>query len=132
MLKDYTVAPTTVDIPRKGMSERKKIMKVIMRTTKDENKMVEMAVKTHNVSITDTNEEGDIRLEMDISSKYLTEIVRFQLDMIEGADIYVSFKMKRQNFEYRINHIQYSANKKRVSLVLQGRLYGWLRSHDDQ
>ena len=130
--RDYTVAPTTVDVPRKGMSERKKTMKVIMRTTKDENKMVELSLKAQNVSITDTNAEGDIRLEMDISSKYLIEIVRFQLDMIEEADVYVSFKMKRQNFEYRINQIRYSANKKRVSLVLQGRLWGWLRSYDDK
>ena len=107
-------------------------MKVIMRSEKDENKVVKMAVKTQNVSITDINGEGDIRLEMDISSKCLTEIVRFQLDLIEEANVYVSFKMKKQNFEYRINHIRYSANEKRVSLVLQGRLWGWLRSHDNE
>ena len=131
--RDYTVAPTTVDIPRKGMSERKKVMKkVILTAHKEERKIVEMSVKTQNVSITDTNEKGDIRLEMDISTKYLTEIVRLQLDMIEEADIYVSFKIKKQEFSYRINNIRYSADQKRVSLVLQGRLYGWLRSHDDK
>ena len=108
------------------------MMKVIMRSEKDENKVVKVSLKAQNVSIADTNGEGDIRLEMDISSKYLTEIVRFQLDMIEGADIYVSFKIKKQEFSYRINNIQYEANQKRVSLVLQGRLYGWLRSHDDK
>ena len=107
-------------------------MKVIMRTTKDENKMVEMVVKTKDVSIIETNAKGDIRLEMDISSRDLTEIVRFQLDMIEEANVYVSFKIKHQEFEYRITNIRYSANKKRVSLVLQGRLWGWLRSHDDK
>ena len=130
--RDYTVAPTTVDIPRKGMSERKKTMKIIMRAEKENKKMVEMSLRTYNVSVTDTNGEGDIRLEMDISSKYLTEIVRFQLDLIEETDIYVSFKIKRQKFEYRISQIRYSANQKRVSLVLQGRLWGWLRSHDDK
>ena len=133
MLKGNTVAHTTVDIPRKGMSERKKDMKkFIVRVEKEENIVTKMAVKTQNVSITDINGEGDIRLEMDISSKYLTEIVRFQLDLIEEADVYVSFKMKKQNCEYRINQIRYSANEKRVSLVLQGRLWGWLRSHDDK
>ena len=107
-------------------------MKIIMRAEKENKKMVEMSLRTYNVSVTDTNGEGDIRLEMDISSKYLTEIVRFQLDLIEETDIYVSFKIKRQKFEYRISQIRYSANQKRVSLVLQGRLWGWLRSHDDK
>ena len=107
-------------------------MRITIAAKKEENKMAEMSVKTHNMSITDTNEEGDIRLEMDISSKYLIEIIRFQLDLIEEADIYVSFKMKRQKFEYRISQIRYSSNQKRVSLVLQGRLWGWLRSHDDK
>ena len=105
-------------------------MRITIAAEKEENKMAEMSVKTHNVSITDINGEGDIRLEMDISSKYLTEIVRFQLDLIEEANVYVSFKMKKQNFEYRINHIRYSANEKRVALILQGRLWGWLKSHD--
>ena len=106
--------------------------KIIMRAEKEERNLIEVSLKAQNVSITDTNAEGDIRLEMDISTKHLTEIVRFQLDLIEEADIYVSFKMKRQKFEYRISQIRYSSNQKRVSLVLQGRLWGWLRSHDDK
>ena len=107
-------------------------MRITIAAEKEENKMAEMSVKTHNVSITDTNEEGDIRLEMDISSKYLIEIIRFQLDLIEESDVYVRFKIKKQEFLYRINHIRYKANQKGVSLVLQGRLWGWLRSHDDK
>ena len=133
MLKGNTVAHTTVDIPRKGMSERKSIMKKItIMANKEERNIIKMSLKTKHISIIDVNEKGDIRLEMDISSKDLTEIVRFQLDLIEEANVYVSFEIKHQNFSYRINNIQYSANQKRVSLVLQGRLWGWLRSHDDK
>ena len=106
--------------------------KIIVRVEKEENTITKMSFKTQKMSVTDTNGEGDIHLEMDISAKYLTEIVRFQLDRIEEADVYVSFKIKKQQFEYRINHIRYTANQKRVSLILQGRLYGWLRSHDDK
>ena len=133
MLKGNAVAQTTADIPRKGMSERKKIMKkFIVRVEKEENIVTKMAFNTPKISITDTTGKGDIRLEIDISSKSLTEIVRFQLDLIEESDVYVSFKIKKQQFEYRISHIRYSANKQRIALVLQGRLYGWLRSHDDK
>ena len=83
---------------------------IIVRAEKEERKLIEVSLKAQNVSITDTNAEGDIHLEMDISSKYLTEIVRFQLDLIEEANVYVSFKMKNQNFVYRFNQIRYSAN----------------------
>ena len=69
-----------------------------MRAEKEERNLIEVSLKAQNVSITDINGEGDIRLEMDISSKYLIEIVRFQLDMIEEANVYVSFKIKHQEF----------------------------------
>lgn len=105
---------------------------IIVRAEKEERKIIEMCFKTQKMSVTDTTGEGDIRLEMDISNKYLTEIVRFQLDLIEEANVYVSFKIKKQQLEYRITNIRYSTNKRRVSLVLQGRLWGWLRSHDDK
>ena len=46
--RDYTVAPTTVDIPRKGMSERKKVMRkaTSLRVNKEFKKVIRVLEKS--------------------------------------------------------------------------------------